>query len=182
MFELDKETTLGNGAKIKVIGVGGGGGNAINTMIRSGLTGVEFIAECTSVAPVTRSIPASTIRTRVTTASSSSSDFCVGGGFRTQRRWSSTVAGGSRHVWGLRHGCGSYGSYVPAYRLPSSLNQFAIFHKRDMAARHPFCARRVAVVERARGYERVLAPPISQCNPSGAVPVTLIHPACTPLR
>lgn len=32
------------GARIKVIGVGGGGGNAVNNMIRSGLTGVEFIA------------------------------------------------------------------------------------------------------------------------------------------
>ena len=32
------------GARIKVIGVGGGGGNAINTMISSGLEGVEFIA------------------------------------------------------------------------------------------------------------------------------------------
>lgn len=32
-----------SGAKIKVIGVGGGGGNAVNTMIREGLSGVEFI-------------------------------------------------------------------------------------------------------------------------------------------
>jgi cell division protein FtsZ len=31
-------------AKIKVIGVGGGGGNAINNMIRKGLTSVEYIA------------------------------------------------------------------------------------------------------------------------------------------
>jgi len=31
-------------ANIKVVGVGGGGGNAINTMITSGLGGVEFIA------------------------------------------------------------------------------------------------------------------------------------------
>jgi cell division protein FtsZ len=31
-------------ATIKVIGVGGGGGNALNTMIESGLSGVEFIA------------------------------------------------------------------------------------------------------------------------------------------
>ena len=31
-------------AKIKVIGVGGAGGNAINRMIQDGLTGVEFIA------------------------------------------------------------------------------------------------------------------------------------------
>ena len=32
------------GAKIKVVGVGGGGGNALNTMIMAGLTGVDFIA------------------------------------------------------------------------------------------------------------------------------------------
>ena len=31
-----------NPAKIKVIGVGGGGGNAVNRMIKAGLTGVEF--------------------------------------------------------------------------------------------------------------------------------------------
>jgi cell division protein FtsZ len=32
------------GARIKVVGVGGGGGNAVNTMIASGLPGVDFIA------------------------------------------------------------------------------------------------------------------------------------------
>lgn len=32
------------GAKIKVIGIGGGGGNAVNRMIESGIEGVEFIA------------------------------------------------------------------------------------------------------------------------------------------
>jgi len=31
-------------AKIKVFGIGGGGGNAVNTMVESGLVGVEFIA------------------------------------------------------------------------------------------------------------------------------------------
>ena len=30
--------------KIKVIGVGGGGGNAINRMVEAGVQGVEFIA------------------------------------------------------------------------------------------------------------------------------------------
>lgn len=44
MFELDKSVPGVTGAKIKVIGVGGSGGNAVNTMIRTGLTGVEFIA------------------------------------------------------------------------------------------------------------------------------------------
>src|SRR5438034_2249428 len=37
----DDET---RGAHIKVVGVGGGGGNAISRMIASGLQGVEFIA------------------------------------------------------------------------------------------------------------------------------------------
>ena len=31
-----------NPTKIKVVGVGGGGGNAVNRMIKSGLSGVEF--------------------------------------------------------------------------------------------------------------------------------------------
>lgn len=42
MFELEEVTE--SGARIKVIGIGGGGGNAINSMISSGITGVEFIA------------------------------------------------------------------------------------------------------------------------------------------
>jgi cell division protein FtsZ len=37
------------GARIKVIGVGGGGGNALNRMIAAGLEGVEFIAANTDV-------------------------------------------------------------------------------------------------------------------------------------
>jgi cell division protein FtsZ len=41
MFELVEHIQLG--ARIKVIGVGGGGGNAVNTMIAGKLTGVDFI-------------------------------------------------------------------------------------------------------------------------------------------
>ena len=41
---LEFEGASGLKANIKVVGVGGGGGNAINTMIASGLGGVEFIA------------------------------------------------------------------------------------------------------------------------------------------
>jgi cell division protein FtsZ len=37
------------GARIKVVGVGGGGGNAVNTMIASGLPGVDFMAANTDV-------------------------------------------------------------------------------------------------------------------------------------
>src|SRR3954469_19959087 len=35
------------GPKIKVIGVGGGGGNSVNTMIEAGIQGVDFIASNT---------------------------------------------------------------------------------------------------------------------------------------
>jgi len=41
MFEI--EQAAATGAKIKVVGVGGSGCNAVNTMIRMGLQGVEFI-------------------------------------------------------------------------------------------------------------------------------------------
>jgi cell division protein FtsZ len=45
MFEISKNEEAENvlGAKIKVIGVGGGGCNAVNTMINAGLKGVEYI-------------------------------------------------------------------------------------------------------------------------------------------
>ena len=46
---FDPENSIPPGAKIKVIGVGGGGGNAVNTMIRSGLDGVDFITCNTDV-------------------------------------------------------------------------------------------------------------------------------------
>lgn len=42
MFEI--EEVKGQNAKIRVVGVGGAGGNAINNMIASNLHGVEFIA------------------------------------------------------------------------------------------------------------------------------------------
>ncbi|HNQ14285.1 MAG TPA: hypothetical protein PKM58_01895, partial [Pyrinomonadaceae bacterium] len=37
------------GARIKVIGVGGGGGNAVNRMIEAGVKGVEFIVANTDL-------------------------------------------------------------------------------------------------------------------------------------
>jgi cell division protein FtsZ len=46
MFEYAERESA---AKIKVIGIGGGGGNAINNMIRSNLAGVDFIAANTDV-------------------------------------------------------------------------------------------------------------------------------------
>ena len=42
--------------KIKVIGVGGGGGNAINDMLYSGVTGVEYIAANTDKQDLEKSL------------------------------------------------------------------------------------------------------------------------------
>ena len=41
MFELEENINIG--ANIKVVGIGGGGNNAVTTMIQGGLNGVEFI-------------------------------------------------------------------------------------------------------------------------------------------
>src|SRR2546422_4605755 len=46
VFELDEER---GAAKIKVIGLGGGGSNAINRMIDAQFTGVEFIVANTDL-------------------------------------------------------------------------------------------------------------------------------------
>lgn len=54
MIEFD-ERPAQIGTNIKVIGVGGSGGNAINTMIRNNLGGVEFIAANTDASDIAKS-------------------------------------------------------------------------------------------------------------------------------
>ncbi len=44
MIELQNDQMTSNYASIKVVGCGGGGGNAVNRMVKAGLKGVEFIA------------------------------------------------------------------------------------------------------------------------------------------
>src|SRR5918993_344643 len=46
-LKLDEETR--SGARIKVVGVGGGGSNAVNRMVTAGLDGVEFIVANTDL-------------------------------------------------------------------------------------------------------------------------------------
>jgi cell division protein FtsZ len=53
MFEIVEHNKLS--ARIKAIGVGGGGGNAINTMISAGLSGVDFIVANTDSQAITAS-------------------------------------------------------------------------------------------------------------------------------
>ena len=52
-FMLDEETEE-NVTNIKVVGVGGGGGNAVNRMVLGGLQGVEFIAMNTDAQALTK--------------------------------------------------------------------------------------------------------------------------------
>src|SRR3989339_1826649 len=54
MFELS-DTGVLSAAKIKVIGIGGAGGNAINTMISYHRRGVDFIAANTDAQALERS-------------------------------------------------------------------------------------------------------------------------------
>jgi cell division protein FtsZ len=49
MAFFEPDDSLTQGAKLKVIGVGGGGGNALNTMIDSGMVGADFIAANTDI-------------------------------------------------------------------------------------------------------------------------------------
>ncbi len=56
MFEIQE--VRGQKAKIKVIGVGGAGGNAINNMIASNLHGVEFVAVNTDMQALETSLAA----------------------------------------------------------------------------------------------------------------------------
>lgn len=53
MFEFDE--SLDQSAKIKVIGVGGGGGNVVDAMIQANISGVEFIVANTDAQALKRS-------------------------------------------------------------------------------------------------------------------------------
>ena len=51
-----------SGAKIRIVGVGGGGGNAVNSMIEKGLIGVDFVAVNTDMQALERNKAENKIR------------------------------------------------------------------------------------------------------------------------
>ena len=53
-FEIEEDMMLG--ADIRVIGVGGGGGNAVNSMVSAGIDGVKFIAANTDLQALAHSL------------------------------------------------------------------------------------------------------------------------------
>ena len=64
MFEIiDKEDSINDlGTVIKVVGVGGAGGNAVDHMIREGVMGVEFVAANTDAQALKRSVAHTKLR------------------------------------------------------------------------------------------------------------------------
>ncbi len=64
MFEIiDKEEMVSDsGTVIKVVGVGGAGGNAVDHMIREGVMGVDFVAANTDAQALKRSVAHKKVR------------------------------------------------------------------------------------------------------------------------
>jgi cell division protein FtsZ len=54
-FEFEEEGMM-TGADIRVVGIGGGGGNAVNTMIRSGIENVKFVSANTDMQALGQSL------------------------------------------------------------------------------------------------------------------------------
>jgi cell division protein FtsZ len=54
-LEIEMMDNLNAGAKLRVVGIGGGGNNAVNTMIAAGLKGVEFISANTDLQALEKS-------------------------------------------------------------------------------------------------------------------------------
>ncbi len=54
-FRLTLDSNVRPGARIKVIGVGGGGSNAVNRMVTAGLDGIEFIVANTDMQALSQS-------------------------------------------------------------------------------------------------------------------------------
>ena len=61
-IEMIEEEAFNQGTRIKVIGVGGGGGNAVSHMIDSAVQGVEFICANTDSQALSRSTAHKTIQ------------------------------------------------------------------------------------------------------------------------
>src|SRR3990170_531439 len=91
MFEIVEQENLN--ARIKVIGIGGGGGNAVNTMIGGKLNGVEFLVANTDA----QSLDASRAPVRIQLGGAVTKGLGAGAnpeiGRRTPRSCSTTHAG-----------------------------------------------------------------------------------------
>src|SRR5919108_1393683 len=62
VFEMNGHSSLEGAARIVVLGIGGGGSNAVNRMIQAGVRGVEFVAINTDAQALARSDAPTRIR------------------------------------------------------------------------------------------------------------------------
>jgi cell division protein FtsZ len=61
-MEIMFESPERSGARLVVVGVGGGGGNAVNNMVEAGLVGVEFIAANTDIQALEKSLASTNLQ------------------------------------------------------------------------------------------------------------------------
>lgn len=62
MFELEEISSISQAARIKVVGVGGAGGNVVNNMVASHIKAVEFIAVNTDAQSLANSMAATKVQ------------------------------------------------------------------------------------------------------------------------
>src|SRR5919108_5814908 len=62
VFEMNGHSSLEGAARIVVLGIGGGGSNAVNRMIQAGVRGVDFVAINTDAQALARSDAPTRIR------------------------------------------------------------------------------------------------------------------------
>ncbi|MDR0239576.1 MAG: cell division protein FtsZ [Deltaproteobacteria bacterium] len=79
-FESFEQVTFASAARIKVVGVGGGGGNAVQNMIDSALRGVNFICANTDVQALNRSTASCKLQMgeRLTKGLGAGANPCIG--------------------------------------------------------------------------------------------------------
>lgn len=96
--EMDENVTT-----IKVIGVGGGGGNAVNRMVSDGLQGVEFIAMNTDQQALTKNHAATKVQlgSKLTKGRGAGADPEIGQ--RAAEESKDEIANASRLADGLHH-------------------------------------------------------------------------------
>ena len=110
MLELD--IPMSNMAQIKVIGVGGGGNNAVDRMIEDGLDGVEFISINTDGQALSKSKSA----TKIQIGEKLTKGLGAGGNPENLEFFSKALGKATIEVMNTSENKGSQGSYTKSYQ------------------------------------------------------------------
>src|SRR5258708_20715513 len=90
IVEAPRESPARGFTEVKIIGVGGGGTNAVNRMVETGVQGVEFIAVNTD----NQALQMSSAMRKIAIGGREPEGFCAGGGAAPRER----AAAGSRRA------------------------------------------------------------------------------------